>query len=62
MFDLELENDYVKQYPNEENPFFWALQFPIEEIEEFVRNRKGRKVLIEEDPEAMDGGKLIYGE
>lgn len=56
----ELEKDYLKQYPKEESPFNWFIQFDIEELINFVKNRKGRKVLIKENLKTLDGGELYY--
>lgn len=56
-----LEKEYLKQYPKEENPFNWFIVFSEEEIIDFMKKREGRKVLLKEDPDALDGGQLIYG-
>lgn len=56
-----LEKEYLKQYPNEESPFNWFIVFSEEEIINFVKNRNGRKILLETTPDNLDGGKLIYG-
>lgn len=56
-----LLKDYLEQYPNEENPLNWHNIVSEEEIYFFLKNRKGRKILIKTDPEKLDGGQLIYG-
>jgi len=54
------ENEYLKEFPNEENPFNWQIQVKLEEIYKFVINRNGRIVGIQEDFDSLDYGKLIY--
>jgi hypothetical protein len=58
--DNKNEQDYIKQFPNEENPYNWTLMLPFEVIDEFVSNRKGRKVFINEDFDKTDFGTLYY--
>ncbi len=54
------EQEYLKQFPNEENPYNWTLMLPFDVIDEFVSKRDGKKVLIKEDFERTDYGVLYY--
>ena len=56
-----LLTEYLKQYPNEENPLNWHQLIEPEELYEFLKNIKGRKILLKSDPKKMDSGRLIYG-
>ena len=58
----KLEADYLKQYPDEENPFNWVIQFGLESLFEFVKLRNGRKVLVKENNKTAGGGFLYYNE
>ena len=53
-------DDYVKQFPKEENPYNWFMMVPFEEIDDFVRKRNGRKVLLRIDSTKTDSGELYY--
>lgn len=53
--------EYLKQYPKEENPLNWHQLITPEEVYDFLKNRKGRKILLKSDPKKLDSGKLIYG-
>tara|TARA_R100001440_G_scaffold65769_1_gene86679 strand:- start:340 stop:549 length:210 start_codon:yes stop_codon:yes gene_type:complete len=55
-----LEKEYLKQYPNEESPFNWFIVFSEDEIVNFVKNRKGRKIGLKTEKDVLDGGELIY--
>lgn len=54
------EQDYIKQYPNEENPYNWTLMLPFDVIDEFVSKRDGKKVGMKEDENTLDYGILYY--
>jgi hypothetical protein len=55
-----LEADYLKQYPNAENPVYWHEMVDLEDIINFMINRKGRRIEIEMDPNILDKGVLVY--
>ena len=55
-----LEKEYLKQYPKEESPFNWFIVFSEDEIVNFVKNRKGRKIGLKTEKDVLDGGQLIY--
>ena len=52
-----LLTEYLKQYPNEENPLNWHQLIEPEELYEFLKNRKGQKILLKSDPKKMERGK-----
>ena len=55
-----LLTEYLKQYPNEENPLNWHQIIEPEELYEFLKNRKGRKIGLKTEKDVLDGGELIY--
>ncbi|MEN9446376.1 MAG: hypothetical protein RL728_888 [Bacteroidota bacterium] len=54
------EKEYIEQYPNEENPYGWFMMISLEEIDDFVSKRQGKKVLMKEDFDKTDTGTLYY--
>jgi hypothetical protein len=56
----EIENDYLKQYPKEESPLTWSAVVSLDEIYNFMLNRKGRKIGLKTEKDVLDGGQLIY--
>lgn len=57
----QLLDEYLKQYPKEENPIFWHSCVNEEQIYEALKNRKGRKIILKTNINVMDSGVLIYG-
>lgn len=57
----KLEAEYREAHPKAENPFNWHEQFYVGDIFDKVKKADGRLVLVKEDPDALDGGQLIYG-
>lgn len=55
-----LLTEYLKQYPKEENPINWHALFFEEEIYNFLKNRKGRKIRLKTKKDVLDGGQLYY--
>tara|TARA_B100000768_G_C11251293_1_gene364218 strand:+ start:1033 stop:1230 length:198 start_codon:yes stop_codon:yes gene_type:complete len=54
------ELNYLKQYPNEENPFNWVYQVNYLIIADFMEKRNGRKILLKIKTGVLDGGELYY--
>ena len=57
----QLLDEYLKQYPKEENPIFWHSCISEEQIYKALKNRKGRKIILKTNINVMDSGVLIYG-
>ena len=56
----ELEDDYLKQYPNSERPSNSLFDIGIDGIIEGLQNRNGRKIRIVHRRGVCDGGKIVY--
>ena len=57
---IDNRREYLKQYPNEEDPYNWTGYFRYEDIDDFVSKRQGKKVLMKEDLTKTDTGTLYY--
>ena len=56
----ELEADYLKQYPDAENPIYWHEMIDLEDILNFMINRKGRQIDLQTDPNLFYKYVLVY--
>jgi hypothetical protein len=56
----ELEDEYMKQFPNSYNPSKSLFEFGIDGLIEGYKNRNGRKIRIVHKRYTCDGGKIVY--
>lgn len=56
----ELEDEYMKQFPNSYNPSKSMFEFGIDGLIEGYQNRNGRKIRIVYQKFVCDGGKMVY--
>jgi hypothetical protein len=56
----ELEDEYMKQYPNSERPSNSLFDIGIDGIILGLKNRNGRKIRIVHKRDVCDGGKIVY--
>lgn len=56
----QLLDEYLRQYPKEENPIFWHSCISEEQIYEALKNRKGGKIILKTDGNIIDSGVLVY--
>jgi hypothetical protein len=56
----ELEDEYLKQFPNSVRPSNSLFDIGIDEIIEGLQNRNGKKIRIVHKMGVCDGGKIVY--
>jgi hypothetical protein len=56
----ELEDEYMKQFPNSYNPSKSMFEFGIDDLIEGYQNRNGKKIRIVYQKFVCDGGKIEY--
>lgn len=56
----ELEDEYLKQYPNSERPSNSLFDIGIDGIIEGLQNRNGKKIRIVHRIGVCDGGRIVY--
>jgi hypothetical protein len=56
----ELEDEYLKQYPNSERPSNSLFDIGIDGIILGFQNRNGRKIRIVHRRGVCDGGRIVY--
>ena len=56
----ELEDEYLKQFPNSERPSNSLFDIGIDGIIEGLQNRNGKKIRIVYKMGVCDGGKIVY--
>lgn len=56
----ELEDEYMKQFPNSYNPSKSMFEFGIDGLIEGYQNRNGRKIRIVHRRGVCDGGRIVY--
>lgn len=57
---LQLEDDYMRQFPNSEKPSMSMYELGLETLLEGLKNRNGKKIRIVHDRRVCDGGKIVY--
>ncbi len=56
----ELEDEYLKQYPNSERPSNSLFDIGIDGIIDGLQNRKGKKIRIVHRRGVCDGGRIVF--
>lgn len=56
----ELEDDYMRQFPNSYNPSKSFYTFGLDGLIEGYQNRNGKKIRIVYQKFVCDGGKMVY--
>jgi hypothetical protein len=56
----EVEDEYLKQYPNSERPSNSLFDIGIDGIILGLQNRNGRKIRIVHRRGICDGGRIVY--
>ena len=56
----ELEDEYLKQFPNSERPSNSLFDIGIDGITEGLQNRNGKKIRIVRRRGVCDGGRIVY--
>jgi hypothetical protein len=58
----ELEDEYMKQFPNSYNPSKSMFEFGIDDLIEGYQNRNGKKIRIvhRRGRGVCDGGRIVY--
>ena len=56
----ELEDEYIKQFPNSENPSKSFETFGLDGLIEGYKNRNGKKIRIVYQKFVCDGGRMVY--
>jgi hypothetical protein len=56
----KLLKEYADQYPSDVSPFKYSFVYSLEEIQVFLEERKGRRIIFDFNPESDDEGELIY--
>ena len=56
----ELEDEYMKQFPNSERPSNSLFDIGIDGIIEGLQNRNGKKIRIVYQKFVCDGGRMVY--
>jgi hypothetical protein len=56
----ELEDEYMRQFPNSYNPSKSFFEFGLDELIEGYKNRNGKKIRIVYQKFVCDGGRMVY--
>lgn len=57
---LQLEEEYMKQFPNSEKPSNSMYELGLYILLEGLKNRNGKKIRIIHKKGVCDGGKIVY--